>query len=126
MNGFQKCGLYPFNADAIHYSQLLKKGKLNDSQQNNDDPLPPKEIVNPFLKQFESHMDANKLTEFKKSVPKWQGDICDVSLYKYWRKIGGSINPDNNRNTIQLCGGDDIIFEYIDASYIKYIHLQCS
>lgn len=114
INGFAKCGLYPFNADAIDYGQLIKKGKLNDNSVENNDQLVPKEILNHFLTQFESNLDPNQLNEFKKSKHEWQEDICDVSLFKFWRKVGGSINSGDD--SIQLSGANDIIFEYIDAT----------
>lgn len=115
INGFVKCGLHPFNADAIDYGQLIKKGKLNDNQDESSDQLLPNEIPNLFLTQFESRLDPNKLKEFKQSKPQWQGDICDVSLFEYWRKVGGRINSDVDSNSVPLCGSNDIVFEYIDA-----------
>lgn len=112
-NGFEKCGLYPFNADAIDYGQLIKKGKMKDK---NDQQQVPQEVPNYFLKQFEDQMDPSKLDAFKKSGPEWQGDKDDIALFNYWRKIGGCISSEDGTNNFQLCGTDDITFEYIDAT----------
>lgn len=55
-NGFTQCGLYPFNADAVDYQQLIKKPKLD---QNVDSEIDNRaaEQSSQFLDQFEYRLN---------------------------------------------------------------------
>lgn len=60
-NGFVQTGLYPFNPDALDYSQLIKKQKLDDSDNQNNCVDADDSQSNHFLKQFECQMDLDVL-----------------------------------------------------------------
>lgn len=116
-NGFTKCGLYPFDADAVDYGQLIKRPRMEDVIEN--------DFVNSastdFLEQFEENLDADVLLSFKNCTPEWNHQSENSSLFKFWKQIGGCSNPNANasidKEIIIEEFPDNIIFEYLDAPY---------
>ncbi|XP_067215467.1 uncharacterized protein [Linepithema humile] len=83
-NGFRKCGLFPFSADALQYNQLLQK-KKNDaivtstSEHNAEN----------HLLFIESHIDENLLGIFKyaNEIGIYNGTDENLGLFYFWQKI---------------------------------------
>lgn len=91
-NGFKATGLYPVNPDAPDYSIFNKKKKkrpaITDTTETSNEP-PPKKDSNTFLKEFEEKLPPTLLEEFLQCERNnvWSGDITQVGLFEYWRRI---------------------------------------
>lgn len=85
MNGFRKCGLYPFSADAVNYSQCIstRRHELADHQPLLEVGVPTASDYQTALKVLEFHVNSNILTEFKNT--RGQKKKVDNSLYDLWK-----------------------------------------
>lgn len=94
-NGFKKCGIFPFNPDAIDYSLIKNAASIvdiNNSTINNLSLSQPATNsttinINEYLILFESMVGQQKIYEFKSSGEVWQGNIEDTSLFFVWKKF---------------------------------------
>lgn len=77
--GFVKCGLYPFNADAIDYQKCL-----SDSIRIVDKPMAFKTEE---LLHFESLLPRKRVEEFRTSGEEWQGAETAKELFVAWKKM---------------------------------------
>lgn len=86
MNEFLKCGLYPFSADAVYYSQCIstKRLELADHQPLDNIVLIAHEYQTD-LKIFESHINSNLLTDFKNF--RREQEPVDNYLYDFWKNF---------------------------------------
>lgn len=97
-NGFRKCGLYPWNKDAVDYAKI-------STERENFDPTygtiakeycETRQDTISFLKMFEKNLEPEKLARFKKYKRfDWSGDIADKNLFQFWKKI--SLKCDQNQ-----------------------------
>lgn len=87
-NGFRACGLFPLDPNAVKYSKIIKGVKAVENVTNVQEP---QEKSN-FLKHFETKI-PEKLTEFKKSGPTWEGNKSDESLFNLWKIISAERSP---------------------------------
>ena len=94
-NGFRTSGLYPFNANAVHYNLLKKKGKTkkysNDKSAKNgqmDNSISSNESIS-FFEQFERSLPIDTLEEFRKAAitQTWTGGKENQGLFFYWLKL---------------------------------------
>jgi len=86
-NGFRACGLYPFNIDALDFSKILNKNKLNNTFQVTN--IKYEEL----LLYLEKEIELDTLQEFKKQQSDtWHGKSEDTSLFKIWHKISNKVN----------------------------------
>lgn len=98
VNGFRKCGIHPFNADAVDYSRLLRNVEPEERVQNTDTI---KHI------HFIEKKLGNKLQQFQNCHSgMWDGNGEDKALYEFWKSLrnenvntGTEINLGNNNNT---------------------------
>lgn len=91
-NGFRKCGLYPFNADAIDYSRCI-----ND-QTRHDIADKPNEIGPEHFLYIESLMRRGRAEAFR-AVNKdedWTGEESAKELFYVWRNIEGNVENEEN------------------------------
>lgn len=120
-NGFTRCGIYPFNADAIDYEQLIKRQKLNEIGDSSVENHVAERQSSQFLDEFECKLDADTLQSFKNSSNEWSGRCEDTSLFQFWTKIGGRTAAKNHgeptQNNLALISENDIEIEYIDTTY---------
>ena len=86
-NGFERCGLSPFNENAINYSKLLKFDDADAGTHSDQISSEPNAEVT--LQQnesfFTSHLNSDILTELKNhdhSI-EWSGPIEFNELYKF-------------------------------------------
>ncbi|XP_071649202.1 uncharacterized protein [Temnothorax longispinosus] len=79
-DGFRKCGLFPFSADALQYNQLPQKTKKKS--------MTPVTAENHLLF-FESTIDENLLGEFRRAneTGTYSGNVKNLGLFFYWQKI---------------------------------------
>lgn len=82
-NGFRKCGLYPFNVDAIDFTKCMS----NESRHSVIDK--PAEISVEHALYFESLMSQRRIPEFRAVDPNepWTGEESAKELFYVWRKI---------------------------------------
>jgi len=86
-NGFRACGLYPFNIDALDFSKILNKNKLNNTFQVTN--IKYEEL----LLYLEKEIELDTSQEFKKQQSDtWHGKSEDTSLFKIWHKISNKVN----------------------------------
>ncbi|XP_039314369.1 tigger transposable element-derived protein 1-like [Solenopsis invicta] len=83
-NGFRKCGLSPFSADALQYNELFRKKKddatvTSKLEQNAEN----------HLLFFESNIDENLLGTFRRAgeTGMYNGTIENLGLFFFWQKI---------------------------------------
>lgn len=78
-NGFRRCGLCPFDPDALDYTQLPR----DQVSKNATRPLDPKIVEHLIF--FEDNISKEKLALFNNSGETWTGALEDKSLYYFWR-----------------------------------------
>lgn len=84
-NGFKKCGLYPFDADAIDYSKCLKtRTNPGNNQPQNTSDGEPQLCGDRVLAIIESKIDSETLAAFKNSGPLWEGTEKAHDLFYVW------------------------------------------
>lgn len=85
-SAFSKAGIFPFNPDLVDYSKLTKKNTANSSQMN--------ELATSHLSLFESFIDEEKMTDFKKNEKNgtWTGAVEDISPFETWKKLKFACN----------------------------------
>lgn len=93
-NGFRKCGLYPFNENAVDYSRLITTSATSsnpDSRASSVSSLPrisaTAQKSSEFLTHFEELLETEKLDAFQQCSGEWIGDIRDENLYYFWKKV---------------------------------------
>lgn len=82
-NGFRRCGLYPFNANAVDYTKVitLKRSHVETIEQYS-------EQYKNALECIEKNMSKDTLDSFKKQKSKnWTGNIEDKNLFELWSKL---------------------------------------
>lgn len=81
-NGFKKCGLFPWNPQAV----VIPDQGLSQEQERNSTMMKTQ-----YLKQgldfLNDMMGAEKVAIFEASEGTWNGDPLDTSLFKLWKKI---------------------------------------
>lgn len=81
-NGFRKCGLYPFDANAISYEKCIADSSRHDI------PEKPALIGPEHLLYFESLMSSSRVREFRANQDSaWTGDESAKELFYVWQKI---------------------------------------
>ncbi|RLU20864.1 hypothetical protein DMN91_007478 [Ooceraea biroi] len=85
-NGFRKCGLFPFSADALQYNQLLQKTKNDKTTLVTSRP---EQNAENHLLFFESNIEKNLLDKFRRAneTGTYSGNIEDLGLFFFWQKI---------------------------------------
>lgn len=89
-SGFVKCGLYPFNADAIDFTKVFQSNikqleleELEDKSSEKND----KER----LKIFESFLTDEKIQTFRMNEnSEWKGETKEESLFQIWYNLSNS------------------------------------
>lgn len=108
-NGFRKCGLYPFDANAISYEKCMTDTTLHDI------PEKPAVIGPEHLLYLESLMSSSRVREFRANQDSsWTGDESAKELFYVWQKIAKrvmqvpeeqepnlEINPQTPQETLQ-------------------------
>lgn len=79
-NGFEACGLSPFNVEKVKYSNISSNKKST------------KKVHNSRSKEgliiLEKYIHAEKLKTFKDNLNStWKGDLIDLSLFEVWQKM---------------------------------------
>uniref|UniRef100_A0A8D8SPD9 Jerky protein homolog-like n=1 Tax=Cacopsylla melanoneura TaxID=428564 RepID=A0A8D8SPD9_9HEMI len=89
-NGFRKCGLYPFDPNAIDFSKCMNHSSRANLPVNiNNDKTKPIRWEVEHLLCLESLMKRGRAEEFRhsESAGSWAGDIEATELFDLWRKI---------------------------------------
>lgn len=97
-NGFRKCGLVPFDPDAVNFAMLIQKnGSVSESQST--------AVVTSYTKVeidrarialdvMESFLTSNQRQTFKENekIVSWTGSTCDINLFQMWKQINKVAN----------------------------------
>lgn len=90
-NGFRRCGLHPFDADAPDYTKIFKKAsrsaQIDEKEVEVEDDHPDHRVLN-LLEKF---IAPETLQKFKINRERnWSGELQDLSLFNVWMKINYS------------------------------------
>ncbi|KAG5876718.1 hypothetical protein JTB14_010126 [Gonioctena quinquepunctata] len=80
-NGFKKCGLVPWNPEAV---SVPIQNPVTQTKEDDQKTLIELQRGKTFL---ENHIDNEKVTQFKANSDIWTGPIEDLSLYNLYTKI---------------------------------------
>lgn len=90
-NGFEACGLYPLNVNALNFNKTSKRMQNNsfevisDPEETSSSEIHQDDEV---LKALENFLDKEKLELFRSHTgPIWTGEIEDTNLFKFWHSI---------------------------------------
>jgi len=85
-NGFRKCGLFPFSADALQYNQLLQKKKIDETVISRAEA---EQTAENHLLFIESDIDENLLVTFRRANETgiYNDNIENLGLFFFWQKI---------------------------------------
>lgn len=92
-NGFRRCGLCPFDANALDYAQLPRDQNLENATRPAG-PSNPKILEHLIF--FEDNIPSEKLAQFKYSGDAWTGPLEDTSLFDFWHKLKKIIADDKS------------------------------
>lgn len=81
-NGFKKCGLFPWNPQAV----VIPDQGLSQEQERNSTVMKT-QYLKRGLNFLNDMMGAEKVAIFEASEGTWNGDPLDTSLFKLWKKI---------------------------------------
>lgn len=81
-NGFQKCGLFPWNPEIVVVPQFEAAIKETEGVQTKKASQLEKHVV-----WFEAQIGIDKLKTFQENNGAWTGSIEDSSLYNLWKKV---------------------------------------
>ncbi|XP_055713105.1 uncharacterized protein LOC129807685 [Phlebotomus papatasi] len=86
ISGFRACGIFPFNADEVDYSKVIKRKE--EVLQNDCKETDPEESADAvFLRMLENRIDVSTLHQFKMTRMKnthWKGDVESKNLFEFW------------------------------------------
>lgn len=88
-NGFRKCGLFPFNVEAIDFKKCMAdSSRIFGEKQNESTRIKPIDFEVPHFLYFESVIPAKRRLEFQNSeMGEWEGDESAKELYEVWKKL---------------------------------------
>lgn len=102
-SGFVKCGLHPFNVNAIDFTKVLNLNKNTSVSEELVENLNNKKDER--LKIFESFITDEKLQTFRTNESaEWKGETKDESLFQIWYKLFtlGSEITDKINNQVKV------------------------
>lgn len=89
VNGFRRCGLYPFNKDNVDYSKCIPN--RNAQVQNDADTVQIVDNLNSIaLSKIEENVPKDQIILFLDTYSKgkkWTGNIESFNLYRVWAAI---------------------------------------
>ncbi|XP_076383644.1 uncharacterized protein LOC117221838 isoform X1 [Megalopta genalis] len=95
-NGFKKCGLYPFDVEAIDFSKLFTRMEINCSSHTPENGSESVHNNINSLKVLESLLTIHQLQSFRLNTSTiWKGMPRDESLFEIWYKLS---HPDKNKS----------------------------
>ncbi|XP_062564917.1 uncharacterized protein LOC134227440 [Armigeres subalbatus] len=96
MNGFKRCGLYPWDVNAVNYSALLDRlttteGATHENRANEDFSNEPQASGNHanLLAEVQAYMTQKQIDVFNRSDSsnEWLGCPEETALFHVWQKI---------------------------------------
>ncbi|KZC13899.1 hypothetical protein WN55_06257, partial [Dufourea novaeangliae] len=104
-NGFKKCGLYPFNVNAIDFTKVIRRIEHLPPELKSDSEAPTNDdrtVQIKSLKVFESFLTKSQIELFQLNTsPVWGGMEEDKGLFNIWYKlphpVDNSLDVLNNR-----------------------------
>ncbi|XP_021705967.1 uncharacterized protein LOC110677992 [Aedes aegypti] len=121
INGFRKCGLFPFNPNAIDYKTLptpksapstLVENIPKELELSNDQPINPSpESASKFLQMLNNKLSESQTESFnnQRNQLVWSGDIEDTNLFTLWRNLMDEVEGPPEYLIIDSSGLDTIL-----------------
>lgn len=96
-NGFEKCGLKPFCADVIDYSEIFRQTNSELDGEHSQECVSNHAFA---LQYIEDHVNSKTLAYFQLAAVtnKWTGPTEDTSLFNIWKDLSNIVKSDN-KNT---------------------------
>ncbi|KXJ70432.1 hypothetical protein RP20_CCG023638 [Aedes albopictus] len=100
-NGFRKCGIIPWDPNAVNYGMLLKgqkpNGEGNETVEQDENESHEITEAQRCLQYLESRLKVGQLKMFEKhqSEVTWPGPVSDTNLFYVWQEMKGTVrsNP---------------------------------
>lgn len=89
-NGFRKCGLYPYNVEAIDFKKCMKNTSriLGEDKGDEAPTVKPADFKISHFLYFESVIPQARRKQFKNAEKSdWNGDESAKELFQVWRKL---------------------------------------
>lgn len=98
-NGFMRCGLSPFDVEAVDFSKIIKN---NDCTSQGEVCITDSSVMNEnSFKNLENLIHADKLELFYlNETAEWKGPIEDKSLFEIWYELKHEHCPRSEVNLI--------------------------
>lgn len=96
INGFRKCGLHPWNSEAIDYESFPDPSSVSQNELQNRsasltlaDPVNEPISARVFLRELNSRLSPETLENFEKQRRNlmWTGDLETSQLFNFWRSV---------------------------------------
>ncbi|XP_062716631.1 uncharacterized protein LOC109402167 [Aedes albopictus] len=141
INGFRKCGLCPWNPDAVQYDMLLNKENQNqsginttgsDAIFNSTDATPTHNAVT-ILEGLESHLTLRQLKNFEQNQNKikWMGHVENTNLFYVWQRAKRDVayekrfhpNTTSSSEDNSFCGFQEL---ELDGNILQWYKIKYS
>lgn len=123
-NGFKKCGLYPFNVNAIDFKKVLKLNEVSESPDestsNNSKATQTNfEIAEVTkLKVIESLITKEQLKSFQNNATStWKGVKKDESLFHIWYNLSRPAVTSNNLKNLKV----NLLLLYLLIHFVVFV-----
>lgn len=96
-NGFRRCGLHPFNADAVDYTKIFKKTPRPELENPDVDENPNQQV----LTLLETFIPYEILQNFRSNEGNvWSGELRDTSLFNVWTNIQQGLQTKTSKENL--------------------------
>lgn len=123
VNGFKRCGLCPWNPEAVDYTKVdilnpeaTPKNKPCKNSENNFEKQPTNSKSKQFVDVLETFIHPSTLQKFKetyaKFTPVWMGEEKSQDLYVVWKRATDKLKNLGNLPdvTIETVRPDELTF----------------
>lgn len=88
-NGFKRCGLYPFDVEALDFSKIVMPKKVGAYVSVSDSETADNNVVqNKSLEAFEMYLSEEQKEAFRLNTdPIWRGISSDKGLIDIWYQL---------------------------------------
>lgn len=114
-NGFRKCGISPWNPDAVNYGMLLNTENEPDVVHNTACSVPdaiPFSDATTILDGLEAHLTLRQLKNFEQNRKKikWPGHVDDTYLFYVWQRVKKDVVTEKSLKIDKTTSSEDNSF----------------
>ena len=129
-NGFRKCGLHPFNPDAVNYSKVLSKRTAStpdtvlETEMTTSNVEAPNTAGSYFLKHIEDQLEPDVLEEFRLTGDgEWVGEAENKNLFYLWRSTMNIAHFNVMQSAVEA---SQLEVNIVPCIQYKYLLIKCS